>query len=359
VWLWDLSAAAQRVTASRTARPAGLPGDEVETRVRHRVEALLRPIENTHQKDLMWIGRTIALSLIAWYLSVWILHFEILSGLVVTLMIGPVLVVLALWLRGTWLARRAVRQFNQTFPEQGAERGMALETLAGLKSRASVLKRIKKALGVPAAPGAPGGLSSLQGVSVATDARFLSALVFAPSGPAFAALTETGLRLYRLDGDGQRLTEQSLAGAEVHPRAVPAFTPDGASLVVRLRNGSLQAWEVATGRPRGPVRGPANGPVLVYAPDGRSAVTVNADGTASLWDVEAGKEQAVLDVEAPPNVTVRAPAEAARGPEDLLQQGVYRAAFSPDGRTLALADGVSGVAWCDAAEARRAAGCQP
>jgi hypothetical protein len=97
----------------------------------------------------------------------------------------------------------------------------------------------------------------------------------------------------------------------------------------------------------------------VYAPDGRSAVTVNADGTASLWDPAARKAQAVLAMEAPPNVTVFAPAEAARGPEDVQQQGVRCVAFSADGRTLALADGVGGLAWCDVAEVRRTAGCRP
>jgi serine/threonine protein kinase/WD40 repeat protein len=193
-------------------------------------------------------------------------------------------------------------------------------------------------------------------ISVNTDARFFSAMTVAPSGSAFAALTETGLRLYRLEADG-RLAEQTLAGAEVHPQAVPAFTPDGGSLVVRRRDGVLQAWEVATGRCLDPVRGPRKGLALVYAPDGRSAVTVNADGTASLWDLAAGQEQAVLEMDAPPNVTVSAPAKA--GPEDLLQQGVRRAAFSPDGRTLALADGAGSVAWCDVAEVRRTAGCPP
>jgi hypothetical protein len=239
------------------------------------------------------------------------------------------------------------------FPEHAAERGLALEILAGLMSRASFVKKAKKALGVSPIPAAPGGHSSSPGVSVATDARFFSAMIFAPAAPAFAALTETGVRLYRLEA-ASLLVEQALAGREVEPRAVPAFTPDGASVVVRLRDVSLGAWEVATGRPRDDVRGPASGLAVVYAPDGRSAVTVNADGTASRWG-PAGQEEAVLAMDAPPNVTVRAPAEAARGPEDALQQGVRCAAFSPDGRTLALADGVGDLAWCDVAEVRRTA----
>jgi hypothetical protein len=225
--------------------------------------------------------------------------------------------------------------------------------------------------------------SEQRGISLDTHARSVSALTFAPSGPAFAVRTETGLRLYRLAGEG-RLAEQTLSGKEVEPRAVPAFTPDGGSLVVRRRDGALQAWDVATGRPRDDVKGPANGLAFVYAPEGRSAVTVNPDGTASLWDLAAGQKQAVLEVEAPPNahdhtdkdpdddaeqtvlkmdrpsnVSVFAPSPAGHGPADLLQQGVRRAAFSPDGRTLALADGVGGIAWCDVAEVRRIAGFRP
>jgi serine/threonine protein kinase/WD40 repeat protein len=224
--------------------------------------------------------------------------------------------------------------------------------------------------------------SEPRGISLDTDARLVSALVFAPSGPAFAARTETGLRLYRLGADG-RLVEQPLAGGEVEPRAVPAFTPDGGSLVVRRRDGTLQAWEVATRRPRDEVKGRANGLAVVFAPDGRSAVTLNADGTASLWDLATSQEQAVLEMDRPSNarncspddaddkeravlemdrpsnVSVFAPAPAGQGPKDLLQQGVRRAAFSPDGRTLALADGVGGVAWCDVAEVRRIAGFRP
>jgi WD40 repeat protein len=108
---------------------------------------------------------------------------------------------------------------------------------------------------------------------------------------------------------------------------------------------------VATGQPLERVSGPAAGPAFVYAPDGRSAITVNADGTASLWDLAAGKEQAVLELDEPPNVSVSPPVRA--GLEDVLHQGVRCAAFSPDGRTLVLASGLGGLGWCDVAEVRQ------
>jgi serine/threonine protein kinase/WD40 repeat protein len=198
--------------------------------------------------------------------------------------------------------------------------------------------------------------SGRPGVSLDTRARSLWALTFSPSGPAFAARTQGGLKLYRLEPDRGRLREDTLAGRDIHPRAVPTFTADGASLAVRLCDGSLKAWEVATGRPQDHGRGPALGPAVVYAPDGRSAATLNADGTASLWDLGSGKEQAVLGVDEAPNVTVLAPGVEAWRREVLLGPAVRVAVFSPDGRTLALADAEGGVAWCDVAEARRTAG---
>jgi serine/threonine protein kinase/WD40 repeat protein len=198
------------------------------------------------------------------------------------------------------------------------------------------------------------------GLSLDTDARLFSAMTFAPFGPAFAALTETGLRLYRLAADGHGLTEQTLAGVKVHPRATPAFTPDGRALVVRLRDGSLKVWEVATGRPLGPVRGPTNGPALVYAPDGRSAATLNADGTASLWDLAAGQEVCALAVREPPEVAAWAPGAArGQGPADLSGGPVRLVAFSPDGQRLALADEYGSVGWCDVAGLRQAADGPP
>jgi WD40 repeat protein len=126
-----------------------------------------------------------------------------------------------------------------------------------------------------------------------TDAACFWGMTFAPSGPAFAAMTESGLRLYRLDAEAGRLIEQRLAGQQVHPQAVPAF-PDEWSVVVRLRDGALQAYDVATGQPRGLASGPTSGAAVVFAPDRHTAATLNGDGTASLWDLEAAKEESVV-----------------------------------------------------------------
>jgi WD40 repeat protein len=194
------------------------------------------------------------------------------------------------------------------------------------------------------------GLALWPGVRLDTDALFLSAMIFAPSAPAFAALTDTGLRLYRLEPDG-RLVEQSLVGKKVHPQAVPVFTPDGRSLVVRLRDGSLQAWDVATGKLLDHATGPGKGSVFVYAPDSGSALALKADGTARFWDLRTGEEQAILTVGEPPAVAIST--EHAR--EENRYRDVVRAAFSPDGRTLALANSTGGVAWCSVAEVQRKA----
>jgi serine/threonine protein kinase/WD40 repeat protein len=188
-----------------------------------------------------------------------------------------------------------------------------------------------------------------------TDAPHLWALTFAPAAPAFAAMTSTGLRVYRLEAGG-RLSEQTLAGREVDPEAAPAFTPDGRSLVVRLCDGSLGAWEVATGRPQGRVRGPAGGRVVVHAPDGRTVATLNADGTASLWDVGTGQELGVLAVGAPPGVMIGAPG-GTEGEEWADLPPVRLVVFSPDGRRVALADACGDeAAWAGGSLARRIGG---
>jgi hypothetical protein len=105
------------------------------------------------------------------------------------------------------------------------------------------------------------------------------------------------------------------------------------------------------------VNGPARAAAFVYASDGRWAAAWDADGPASLWDVEAGKERAVLGIDEPPNVMVLAPRTGRGGEGDhRVGESLHWVAFSPDGRTVALADEKGGVAWCEVREAERTEG---
>jgi WD40 repeat protein len=186
-----------------------------------------------------------------------------------------------------------------------------------------------------------------------TGARLVWAMTFAPPGRAFAAMSDAGPRLFRLEPDGGRLADQPLPGGEAHEQAAPAFTADGRALVLRLRDGSLAAWDVASGKELDDFRGPPRGVALAHAPDGGAVATLNGDGTASLWGPQ-GQEVAVLAVDGR-GVTVWAPGEVDEAVWEYLRgRAVRRVAFSPDGATLALADEQGGVAWGQVAELTRA-----
>lgn len=121
------------------------------------------------------------------------------------------------------------------------------------------------------------------------------------------------------------------------------FSADGSRLAAALMN-EIHIWDTDAGHEAAkvpynlPNTGMANGaPRLAYAPDGkRLALVANAfdpnDGTASahiaLLDVATGKELRAADVPLPGNVNPRAPATA-------------NVAFSPDSRFIAL-PGVDG-----------------
>ena len=117
-----------------------------------------------------------------------------------------------------------------------------------------------------------------------------------------------------------------------------AFSPDGKYLVAgfgskrQYRGGNfpapLKVWEVATRRPIGRLNGHANFCVsLDFSPDGRLLASGSRDGTAILWSTAAWKK--VQRLENPDRDTIMGQSGRRGAVEDV--------AFSPDGKTLALA----------------------
>ncbi len=106
-----------------------------------------------------------------------------------------------------------------------------------------------------------------------------------------------------------------------------AFSPDGKSLAMASREGSVLLWDVAGGKPPETLKGHSNAVrAVVFSPDGRTLATGGGDQTVRLWNVETRRELMQLD----------------SGKVEL--GGVRSLAFSPDGKHL-LAGGAKGTAF--------------
>jgi WD40 repeat protein len=101
-----------------------------------------------------------------------------------------------------------------------------------------------------------------------------------------------------------------------------AFSPDGKLLAsAGFRGGEVKLWSMTKGRPTGKLLRALRGHTmsvgwLVFSPEGTMLASGGYDSTARLWDVRTGKLLWTFKGDGPVN-------------------GV---AFSPDGKTLALAD---------------------
>jgi WD40 repeat protein len=93
-----------------------------------------------------------------------------------------------------------------------------------------------------------------------------------------------------------------------------AFSPDGKTVLMATRDGTVSLWDVATGQPLGqPLPHPGGVIAVAFCADGRLVATGGKDKTARLWEAATGKP-------------VGAP---------LSHEGeVGAVAFSPDGKTL-------------------------
>jgi sugar lactone lactonase YvrE len=145
----------------------------------------------------------------------------------------------------------------------------------------------------------------------------LTGVAIAPGNGLVAAGGTDGLvRLFELTGDKEKATLKGHAG-EV--RCV-AISPDGKVVVSGGGDGAVKVWD-AEGNKESRSLGKPQGVVLsvAMACDGKLVAAGGLDGAVRLWDATTGKDLA----------------ESAADPT----APVYALAFSPDGKTLAVAAG--------------------
>ncbi len=109
-----------------------------------------------------------------------------------------------------------------------------------------------------------------------------------------------------------------------------AFSPDGKTLAMASREGTVQLWDVAGGKLLATLKGHSSTVnAVVFSPDGRTLASGSGDQTVRLWNVETRRELLQLD----------------SGGIELGQ--VQTLAFSPDGQHL-LAGGSGTAFWSSA-----------
>lgn len=96
-----------------------------------------------------------------------------------------------------------------------------------------------------------------------------------------------------------------------------AFSPDGSSLAMASREGSIHLWDVATGKLLDTLKGHSSAVnAVVFSSDGRTLASGGSDRTVRLWNVESRRELVQLDS------------------GNIEMAGVESLVFSPDGKHL-------------------------
>ncbi len=123
------------------------------------------------------------------------------------------------------------------------------------------------------------------------------------------------------------------------------FSPD--SRLVAATDGNLVLYDVASGREERVIELPQGTMIrcAAFSPDGRTIAVETYTGQIDVWEVASGQKRLTLNAQAKPGSTTIRGGIAIRPPVGVAAANVVTLAFSPDGRLLAQADGNRARLW--------------